>query len=153
MFEIRPMADDEIEATCEMHARTWQVAYAGIVPDDYLAAMDPVQMAARRREHLYPTLLALRDGVIVGNSSYKDDGELLSLYVDESEWGKGTGKALFDAVAREMTCTMRLWVLEDNVRARRFYERQGMTHDGESDFWTPHGTAVRLRELRYVKPL
>ncbi|WP_306205592.1 GNAT family N-acetyltransferase [Actinoplanes sp. RD1] len=167
MLEIRPMSDGEALATAEMHVRTWRSAYTGIVPGAFLAAMDPAQFAERRRARRTTVLVAVRDGVIIGNADYghyrEDDGspdprhgELNAIYVDPSAWGTGTGHALFAAVEQEMTGTwpdMRLWVLEDNLRARRFYERQGMRPDGASDFWTPHGTAARLRELRYVKAL
>ncbi|WP_067505055.1 N-acetyltransferase [Actinoplanes sp. TFC3] len=48
---------------------------------------------------------------------------------------------------------LRLWVLEDNARARRFYERVGFTADGMRDLWTPRGTTVTVPELRYSMAL
>jgi hypothetical protein len=44
---------------------------------------------------------------------------------------------------------LRLWVLADNVRARRFYERAGFTADG-AEQWEEHGD-VSLREVRYAR--
>ena len=46
---------------------------------------------------------------------------------------------------------MFLWTLEKNVRARRFYERQGMTADGarkDEPEWLGEG----VYEVRYVLP-
>lgn len=48
---------------------------------------------------------------------------------------------------------MRLWVLEENDRARRFYERMGLAPDGARDTFTPDGTTVELPEVRYAGPL
>jgi RimJ/RimL family protein N-acetyltransferase len=47
----------------------------------------------------------------------------------------------------------RLWVLEENHRARRFYERAGMAPDGDRDVYTPRGSSVALPEVRYAASL
>jgi hypothetical protein len=50
-----------------------------------------------------------------------------------------------------------LWVLEDNARARRFYERAGMATDGDRSTYTlqlsPNRDPVGLDEIRYVARL
>lgn len=45
-------------------------------------------------------------------------------------WGTGVADELH-AAAVELGVT-RLWCLEENVRARRFYEKHGWTLDGDS---------------------
>ena len=49
-------------------------------------------------------------------------------------WGDGSGPALLaaslDALRASGFATASLWVLEDNPRARRFYEREGWAVDG-----------------------
>ena len=76
---------------------------------------------------------------------------------DPDHWGNGTGHRQFRAARERLAAAgfpgMRRWVLEDNHRARRFYERQGMRPDGERDVWVPHGHAVELPELRYMVAL
>jgi len=44
-----------------------------------------------------------------------------------------------------------LWVLEDNERARRFYDRGGWTADGETRVESIGGEPVK--QLRYGRPL
>jgi len=44
-------------------------------------------------------------------------------------------------------------VLEDNHRARRFYERAGMAPDGDRDVYTPAGGSTALPEVRYAASL
>jgi GNAT superfamily N-acetyltransferase len=172
MFEIRPIADEEIEEVARVHVRSWQSGYAGIVPEEFLATLDPAGFATRRRYRDVPpgggSIVAVAEGQIVGHASFgpyrpeKDVtdssmGELYSIYVDPEHWGDGAGHRLFAAARERLTAAgfpgMRLWVLEDNHRARRFYERQGMRPDGEREVWVPRGYEVELPELRYVLPL
>src|ERR671927_506462 len=148
MLVIRPQTDADIDAVAAVHLRTWQVAYAGIVPADYLAGLSHEAFAARRREMKHGTTLREDDGSL--NTAH---GELYALYVAPERWNTGAGRALIAAAERELAggCPdMRLFVLEENHRARRFYERAGLRPDGFRDLWRPHGTEVDLPELRYA---
>jgi GNAT superfamily N-acetyltransferase len=63
------------------------------------------------------------------------EGWLHRLYVRPAEWGSGVAGVLHDdalAVLREDGSTaVSLWVLADNARARRFYERRGWRLNGD----------------------
>ena len=74
-------------------------------------------------------LVAERDGRAVGAAAV--DGEWLQgFYVLPELWGSGVAEELHDAaVERGVT---RLWCLEENHRARRFYEKRGWRLNGES---------------------
>jgi GNAT superfamily N-acetyltransferase len=60
--------------------------------------------------------------------------ELYALYVHPDWWSTGTGRALMDRVLTEVRAEgyprIILWVLRDNRRARRFYERVGFQRKG-----------------------
>jgi GNAT superfamily N-acetyltransferase len=171
MVEIRALAETDIDAVAALHVRTWQAGYAGIVPAAVLDALDPVALAARRREQPAPpgarTVVADDHGTIVGFASFgpyrvqgEDDkydpaaGELYAVYVDPDRWGGGTGRRLIaaarGALAADGYPEMRLWVFEENHRARRFYERAGMAPDGDREFYTPRGSTAELPEIRYA---
>jgi GNAT superfamily N-acetyltransferase len=173
MLEIRPITDADIDAVAQVHVRTWQVGYAGIVPAEHLAALDPARFAERRR-NLGPkpdqhTLVADQDGTVIGFAAFgpyrlDDDrgfdprmGELYAIYVDPDHWGDGAGRRLIEAAKAALAEAgypgMRLWVLAANDRARRFYERAGLAPDGTTDFYTPGTTGVRLPEVRYAMRL
>jgi putative acetyltransferase len=61
---------------------------------------------------------------------------LEALYVLPEAWGTGHADELHEAAVAELRRTAvaraRLWVLEGNARARRFYERHGWQADGTS---------------------
>ena len=56
-------------------------------------------------------------------------GEVFAIYVAAEHWSTGAGRALMQAGVessdRRRLTEIRLWVFEDNPRARRFYERVG----------------------------
>ena len=60
-------------------------------------------------------------------------GELYAIYVDPDEWSRGAGRALIERAEERLAeeyAEATLWVLEDNPRARRFYEAAGWQPDG-----------------------
>jgi GNAT superfamily N-acetyltransferase len=73
---------------------------------------------------------------------------LEGLYVVPTAWGTGVADALHDDAVEALRAggvsTGRLWVLEHNARARRFYERHGWRADGTTRVvpFPPHPTDV-----------
>ena len=78
--------------------------------------------------------------------------ELYALYVRPAWWSTGTGRALMEKVlARSAAAGYRsitLWVLRDNQRARRFYERAGFAPDGATNVLTGLGGVIEVRYRR-----
>jgi len=139
---------DERDAVvlAELHRSTALYAYAEIFPpdapppelapliDDWIARIGPSRpseqacfVAADRDEIV---------GVVIAGPapSERSVGHLSRLYVDPGHWSRGIGRLLHDnAIAHLREHNFRsgtLWVLEANVRARRFYEQLG---------WRPTG--------------
>lgn len=105
------------------------------------------------------SLVAERDGRLVGYalffptfSSFRTRRMLWleDLFVEETERGSGTGRALLAAVARlavERGCARLDWqVLDWNEPSIRFYERLGAVRT-HTDVFTYSLTEDRLREL------
>ena len=81
--------------------------------------------------------------------------ELYALCVRSAWWSTGTGRALMDRVlarsARAGYSSITLWVLRDNRRARRFYERAGFAPDGATNVLTRLGDVLELRYRRSLQ--
>ncbi|MEU1472766.1 GNAT family N-acetyltransferase [Streptomyces sp. NPDC005761] len=167
---IRDMAIDDCESVARVRVRGWQSAYAGLMPQAHLDAMDIAADAERRRGFFAETgagvdVVAERPGLgVVGWAAYgpyREDGrrlargELYAIYVLPEQTGTGVGRALMAEVLARATEAghpdLALWVLKDNAPARRFYERAGFRADGVEEPFDVDGVVVP--EVRYVRPL
>ncbi|MGW7332642.1 N-acetyltransferase family protein [Streptomyces sp. NPDC054840] len=162
MSTVRTMTEADVAAVSEIRVTGWKAAYAGIVPQPYLDRMTAEADARLRRQHFTKPdkvavdLIAVDDqGSVVGwaclGPSRSAGGELYALYVQPSLIGSGIGRTLLRAVhatarARGFDSVL-LWVLTDNTRARRFYERAGYVADGAVQADDYDG--VSLTEVRY----
>ena len=81
-------------------------------------------------------------------------GELYALYLLPAWWSAGVGRALMtsvlDALRGARYRRVVLWVLADNARARRFYERAGFTLDGSTNVLNGLGGVLEVRYTRDV---
>jgi GNAT superfamily N-acetyltransferase len=136
--KIRAVRPDEAERLFELYRRTALVAYAHVFPPERYPFPDEAVRASWRdlvaghgRDH--EVAVAEEDGALVG-AVVAAPGTLEHLFVVPERWGAGVADALHDAalaVSREAGADRcRLEVLEENRRARRFYERRGWSPDG-----------------------
>jgi GNAT superfamily N-acetyltransferase len=162
---VRRAEPEDAAGIAKVHVATWRTAYRGLLSDDFLASLDESAYAERWRR----TLTAARDrvyvaesadGVIGFTSGGKErageggySGELYAIYVLREAQGHGHGRQLVQAVVgglRELGLTdMIVWVLRDNVPARRFYERLGGTYVREQPITI--GSSL-LQEVSYGWP-
>jgi GNAT superfamily N-acetyltransferase len=169
--ETRIALPTDAAEIASVHIRSWQDAYRGIVPGDYLDALDIgerthewVSILTETAEgfHGSTSIVALVDGVLAGFATVgglrgadaaDNAGEIYSIYASPAVWGIGVGRALMNAAVVQLERrdhrNLCLWVLEANTRARTFYERQGWNHDGETQTIEVGGRA--LPELRYAR--
>jgi GNAT superfamily N-acetyltransferase len=144
----RPAAPADLTAIATVRIRSWQAAYRGIVPQDYLDSLSVVAEVERRRGRpLDGQHVAEAAGSVVGWLSvgpYRADegedvpgpscGEVGAIYTLPEVWGRGVGRALMAYGLGELRRLglhpVLLWVLAANERARRFYEKVGFSSDG-----------------------
>jgi GNAT superfamily N-acetyltransferase len=101
-------------------------------PDEYPYPDDAVR--ERWRSMRGRVLVAERGGVPVGVAAIEEQW-LNGLYVVPSEWGSGVAATLLAAAVgaiRGAHDEAKLWCLEENRRARRFYEQNGWKQNGET---------------------
>jgi GNAT superfamily N-acetyltransferase len=133
--EIRQAGPDDVETFFTIQRTTSLAAFAHIFPPDRYPFPD-ADVRERWRRYLGEpegtALLAEGERGPVGMTAFLP-GQLYALYVLPDEWGSRVGSSLHDAAVaglRELGPEARLWVLEANTRARRFYERRGWRLDG-----------------------
>ena len=140
---VRPARREDAAAIADVHVRTWQAAYEHIFGAKRLAGIEE-----RRRiqweewlAHPQPSwqaFVAEEAGRVAGFVRVGDSrdepgkGELFAIYVLPDAWGSGAGSALMASALEALRgySSATLWVLEDNPRARHFYEREGWILDG-----------------------
>jgi GNAT superfamily N-acetyltransferase len=158
--EIRRARPDDAAAVAEVHTRTWQAAYEHVFGAERLARIDEARRLSSWQRTLAggdaPVWVAVDDGRVVGFAMIGDsrederEGELYAIYVVPEAWGTEAGRALMGVASdalRKRYATAILWVLDDNPRARRFYEREGWAPDGAEK--TDEFLGLRVREVRY----
>ncbi len=168
---IREMTPADCDGVAELRVGGWRSAYRGLMPQSYLDGLSVEADAELRREYLAqgdPGVVNLvaedTGGEIVGwacHGPYREgevltvDAELYALYVHPDQMGQGVGRALLtESVARCSAAghgRLLLWVLKENDRARRFYERAGFRADGAEEPFEVDGVAVP--EVRYTRTL
>lgn len=162
-MEIRLARDDELLTIADLQVRSRRKAYAGFIPEHVLATSAEAWAEERRASNgkLGPELrtwVAQDEGTLVGFAdtapAQEEDlpgraGELKLLFVEPGAFGPGVGKALHDHALRDLRWRgfgpIVLWTLEENLRAQRFYERNGWQREALTRPWW-QGVA---REVRY----
>ncbi|MEO8058725.1 MAG: GNAT family N-acetyltransferase [Burkholderiales bacterium] len=168
-MRIEPALAADARSVAQVHVHAWQVAYTGILADDFLAALSVEQRESMWREAIEkkaPELLVARvAGDVIGWVSFDasrdkgapaDTGEIWALYVDPAHWAGGVGRALLQRAHQRLSkrgCTrIVLWVLAENARAIRFYETAGFMRDAISAQTFELGGRP-VQELRYTLTL
>jgi ribosomal protein S18 acetylase RimI-like enzyme len=162
---VRRAEPEDAAGIAKVHVATWRTAYRGLLSDDFLASLNESAYAERWRRTLTAAqdrvfVAESADGVIGFASAGKEragengySGELYAIYVLREAQGHGHGRRLVQAVVgglRELGLPdMIVWVLRDNVPARRFYERLGGTFVREQPITI--GSSL-LQEVSYGWP-
>jgi len=156
--ELRLARPDEAEAVARLHIACWREAYGPIAAPGLLAAhlADEAGRRDRWRSQIEagqaPLIAVVADEAVgfvkVGASQAVDAPTpltLYALYVRAAWHGSGIGNALFEAGLGDRAA--HLWVLEDNARARAFYDRRGFRPEGTRKKYVP----LDVWELQLVR--
>jgi putative acetyltransferase len=132
-FTLRPYQSSDEDAAIALWQRTWQLAYPTI---DFAARVP--WWRERWRGELVPNaaiVVAEQAGDPVGNLAgfvtIDRKGYLDQLVVAPEHWGSKLADALVDQAKQRSPDGVTLLVNKDNVRAIRFYQRNGFVDAGE----------------------
>jgi ribosomal protein S18 acetylase RimI-like enzyme len=150
--QIRIATPDDAPALAAMHVASWHQTYTGLLPDKILSSLsvesraaawakimqDPRTEPATERSTMVH--LAEHEGAIIGfgscgaqrTESLKAkgyDGEISAIYVLREFQKRKIGTRLLRAMSSDLQRrgfnAAALWVLRENTKARRVYERFG----------------------------
>ena len=161
---IEKVTKDTAVQASYIYAMSWKIGYKGIIPQSYLDALPLERWADKLGNTGYESFRAdymlYDNGKFVATSSickarneqYEGWGEVMSIYVLPEEFRKGYGGALFSYVTNQLKengySNIYLWVLEENQRARKFYEKMGFRANGDRIIQNIGGKDCA--EIRYV---
>lgn len=167
---IRTADRKDADGITDVQVASWRAGYAHVFPESVLYADD--FDSSRRQfwaEWRFPpghrVAVAAHGDRVVGFSSYGPErerargftgrGEVFAFYLHPDVWGSGIASDLFDFVELRLRAEgfaeAVLWVLDDNPRARAFYERQGWAQTGLTADFDYH--ELKTPEVEYRKAL
>jgi putative acetyltransferase len=129
--QVRPYTDADEDATIELWRRTWQHHF----PHIDFTAREP-WWRERWRQELVPIasiVIAEQNGTLVGFVTVDPKARYLDqIVVAPESWGSGIAAALLNEAKRLSPRGIELMVNKDNLRAIRFYEKNGFSYSGET---------------------
>lgn len=160
-MEIRYITNsDDRLAISKIYEESWNYAYKGIIPQEYLNSIPEGRWSKKFDIPGWKTLVCIVDGKYIGTSSFcksrfeqfPDCGEIISIYFLPEYMGKGYGKKLLETSILELKKLgfdeLFLWVLDDNIKAKNFYEHLGFLQTEEYLDDTIGGK--EFREVRFI---
>lgn len=163
--QIRPASFKDAAAVATIHVESWQEAYRGLMPQNYLDALN-----ISERQELWEKRLdtpqsdqktfVIEDenkNEVLGFSSFgrskdfSDLGEIYAIYIAQQWWRHGLGQQLLTAseaaLKEDGYREAILWVLSNNQRAIHFYQQAGWYPD--KNFRDEKILGVPVHEARY----
>ena len=150
----------------KIHSESLQSAFKDIIPehilkDDFCVERRTNRFIRELSETSTKTAIIFEGNEPAGLISFgrcrygnndKSWVEIWRVYLSLKFWGSGIAKELMEwginEILRENFTNIELWVLEENMRARKFYEKIGFKHDNT---FRIINMGKELKELRYIK--
>ena len=163
-MEIRYInSEDDLSEISNVYEESWKYAYKGIIPKEYLDSIPKGRWADRINKNGMKNLVMIENGKLIGTAGFcrsrwdkfKEYGEIVSIYFLPEYIGKGYGKHLIKKCTEELKkqgfTAVLLWVLEDNISARHFYEKNGFIFTNE--YLDDNIGGKELREVMYISEI
>jgi len=129
----------EIQGKAFVHWKAWHEAYPALINRDYLDGLTLEKCEAMAHKWTDGILVAKDGDRVIGfigvgdrGDEAPESGEIFALYVLSEYYGTGVGPSLMRAGLAQLNAYPQicLWVLKENGRAIRFYQKYGFRTDG-----------------------
>lgn len=140
IMKIAKAGIEQADIVGQVHSKAWKQAYADVFPKGFLDEDAPEK---RKQEFIDSCgcenvfyYIMYEANIAVGIVKVVDEPvtyEIASFYILEQYRNKGYGKQVISYLEKELDKKrIRLWVLEGNTKARRFYENNGFVNTGNT---------------------
>ncbi|KTD09070.1 GNAT family acetyltransferase [Legionella gratiana] len=166
--KIRTATLEDAEAIAKIHIHSWQKMYKDFIPETILQNLSlnerTLQWHDLIKQHVKVLIIEINHQ-IVGFASIGafhnfgvDDGsmgEIKAIYLHPDYWRKGLGTQLCLAAISELAKLgykkVLLWVFEDNIQARKFYDALGFEVTSSTKLEEFYDGGALLKEVLYQK--
>lgn len=165
-IRIRAAKKEDATSLANIIVESWKSAYSEIIPKDEITRY----LDKDRRKIQFEKFIENGEIVLIGllnempcglvfankdnDEGLENCGSIYSIYLLEETWGKGLSSKLMDQtieILKEEGCKqISLWVYDENIRARKFYEKHDFIFDGSKKY---SRFSNKPLELRYIKQL
>ena len=130
-MNVVPVDRSNIPLAAAVHSVSWQESHRDFCKADFVALHTPERQEAyiARKMDEGSRFWMLEDPEAAGVVSVKDS-LIEDLYVLPDRQNRGYGTALLHFAIRQCPGIPSLWILENNARARRLYEKEGFRETG-----------------------
>lgn len=163
-IQIRTAVPEDVQAVSRIQIESWWSAFADILTtqtleehlkEDAIEQMYRHVLADERFHGLLLTLDGQPHAMAFWSAARGEQtpglAELICIHILKENWGKGYGSQLMERALAEMKAAgyreVLLWVFEQNLRARRFYEKFGFSLSGQQQ------NNLGANEIQYRKAL
>lgn len=158
MYKIREAKQGDFNGIGKVYCDSWNAAYQKLLPKTYLDSLTATNCAPNKVS--IDDLVLVKQEKVLGichvsearNRDNKVWGEIVAIYLLPEIWGSGAGNELFQSALKKLKQygfkNICLWVLKDNVRARKFYQKNGFIISGDER--EIEITECNIREVEYI---
>ena len=161
-IEIRKVKTGDEKVLAYIQTESWRKAFKNIISKEEMEQYADINKAEEMYEYLLSNNIGNGTILLIDEKphcmAYWDktreedmDGyaELICIHSLEDNWGKGYGSMMMEHILNDISAAgfekVMLWVFEDNIRARRFYEKHGFV---KTDKTKKFGNAVEVMYCR-----
>lgn len=140
---VRKATMQDVSRIAEIIVFGKRVAYRPIFNNDLVSfnQLRVIDIIEKYQDNpqLIDNMIVYDDGIVkgvIGRMNIEDGIEIVEFYVEPFFKGKGIGTKLIQHIISEAQKDNKnrvfLWVIQDNLSARRFYEANGFRENGET---------------------
>ena len=168
-LNIRTATSEDAEAIAQIHICSWQKMYRDFIPEIILQNLSIKERTQQWYDLIKQggnVLVIEVDNQLVGFASiccFRDFsadntmGEISAIYLHPAYWRVGLGtklcKAAISELANQGYKKILLWVFEDNIQARKFYDAIGFEATDSTKLEEFYEGGALLKEVLYQKAL